>query len=358
MTDYLFSENEDDTPTDTNERVVEGDTQSVDEERVDTALRPTALDDFIGQEAIKVPLRISLEAAKKRLEPMEHVLLYGNPGLGKTTLAGIIAKEMQTVCKVTSGPALERVADLAAILSNLGKGDILFIDEIHRLNKTIEEVLYSAMEDFMLDIVVGKGPGARTLRMPLERFTLIGATTKLNMLSNPLRDRFGHIYHLAFYEHSDIEQIVVRNSTLLNLSLEGASAARIAERSRRTPRVANRLLKRTRDYAEIRHSGILTESIAKEALELLHIDELGLDDVDRKILRTIIEKFRGGPVGLGTVGAASGEDVDTIESIYEPYLLQIGMLERTARGRLVTARAYTHLGFPPPQSPTLPLSYA
>lgn len=323
------------------------------EASLEISLRPSRLDDFVGQNHIKQPLLISLQAAAKREEALEHVLLYGNPGLGKTTLASIIAKEMNAQMRVTSGPALERVGDLAAILTNLQAGDILFIDEIHRLNKTIEEVLYSAMEDYVLDIVLGKGPSARTLRMPLARFTLIGATTKLNMLSAPLRDRFGHVYHLNFYEISDLEKIAARNAELLNLTMELGTAGLIAARARRTPRVANRLLKRVRDYAEVQNNGILTPQITAAALNMLQIDESGLDEVDRKILAAIIDKFQGGPVGLNTLSAAVAEDTETIETIYEPYLLQLGLLERTPRGRQVTGLAYKHLGRTSPKLDTL-----
>jgi holliday junction DNA helicase RuvB len=310
---------------------------------IEVNLRPQSLFDFVGQEKIKEPLSISIEAAKGRNEPIEHVLLYGNPGLGKTTLATIIANEMDVKVKTTSGPALERVGDLAAILTNLGRGDILFIDEIHRMNKTIEEVLYSAMEDYVLDIIVGKGPAARTLRLPLERFTLIGATTKMNLLSGPLRDRFGHVYHLEFYEPKDIEKIVDRNARILDVTIADAATKLISTRARRTPRIANRLLKRVRDYAEVRHEGTVTQEATKGALEMLLIDEHGMDEVDRKILKTIIHGFEGGPVGLNTLAAATAEEMDTIETIYEPYLLQIGMIERTPRGRKVTGKARTHI---------------
>ncbi len=309
----------------------------------DVTLRPQSLTDFIGQEHIKNPLAISIEAAKKREEPLEHVLLYGNPGLGKTTLASIIAREMNVNIKVTAGPALERVGDLAAILSNLKRGDVLFIDEIHRINKSVEEVLYSAMEDYALDIIIGKGPAARTLRMPLERFTLIGATTKLNLLSPPLRDRFGHVFHLNFYEHEDIAHIVTRNAHLLEVTIDQHATSLIAERSRRTPRVANRLLKRVRDYAEVKHDGIISRDSATHALTMLNVDEFGLDEVDRKILTSIITLFEGGPVGLNTLAAAVAEEMETIEQVYEPYLIQIGMLERTPRGRKVTVKAQEHL---------------
>ena len=322
--------------------------QIPEEATFDITLRPQTLIEFIGQEHIKEPLSISMEAAKGREEPLEHILLYGNPGLGKTTLASIIAREMGANIKVTAGPALERVGDLAAILSNLGPGDVLFIDEIHRMNRTIEEVLYTAMEDFAIDIIIGKGPGARTLRMPLERFTLIGATTKMNLLSSPFRDRFGHMYHLSFYEHEDIEKILRRSAEVLNTHMDEDASKLIATRARRTPRVANRLLKRLRDYAQIRNSGIISLSSANEALSMLRVDHEGLDEVDHKVLRVLIEKFSGGPVGLSTLAAAIAEEVDTLETIYEPYLLQIGMLERTPRGRKATQAAYRHLGKTPP----------
>ena len=324
-------------------RLVSGVTTGYIEEQAEVQLRPQALSDFIGQEHIKEPLSISIAAARQRDEALEHVLLYGNPGLGKTTLAGIIAKEMGVNIRITAGPALERVGDIAAILSNLAAGDILFVDEIHRMNKSIEEILYSAMEDYALDIIVGKGPAARTLRMPLERFTLIGATTKMNLLSSPLRDRFGHVYHLNFYEHGDIDTIVRRSANILETTITDTASRMIAERARRTPRVANRLLKRVRDYALVREDGVISDLATTAALDLLNIDRYGLGEVDRKVIRIIIEKFRGGPVGLSTLAAATGEDIDTIETIYEPYLIQLGMLERTPRGRTVTPLGRKHI---------------
>ncbi len=321
------------------------------EERTfEVGLRPQTLGDFVGQGPLKENLSVSMEAAKKRGEPLEHVLLYGNPGLGKTTLAHILANEMGAQIRVTSGPALERIGDLAAILSNLQAGDILFIDEIHRMNKSIEEVLYPAMEDYALDLVVGKGPTARTLRLGLEKFTIIGATTRLSLLSSPLRDRFGMTFHLNFYEESDLERIIQRSATLLSAKIEPQATALLATRARRTPRVANRLLKRVRDFAEVRAGGTITPEVAKDALALLDVDHHGLDAVDRRLLTTIIEKFSGGPVGLGTLSAATQEEIATIEDVYEPYLLQLGFLNRTPRGRVATDRAYQHLGFTPPST--------
>lgn len=328
--------------------------QVADEEQIlEVTLRPKQLSDFIGQEQIKQNLQIAITAAQKRQESLEHIMLYGNPGLGKTTLANIIAKEMSANIRVTSGPTLEKVGDLAAILSNLQTGDILFIDEIHRLNKTIAEVLYPALEDFSLDIIIGQGPAARTLRMPLNKFTLIGATTKISLLPGPLRDRFGHVYHLNFYETTDIESILKRNAQILKLDTESEAIQLISSRARRTPRIANRLLKRVRDYTEVHGDGMVNKKMANSALALLAIDELGLDEIDRRLLTLLIEKFSGGPAGLNTLAAGLGEDVDTIETVYEPYLLQIGFLERTPRGRRATDSAYKHLGFDIPKNRTL-----
>lgn len=324
-----------------------------DEVRLDTTLRPQSLGEFVGQERIKSNLQIFIDAAKKRGEAIEHVLLYGNPGLGKTTLAHIIAKEMGANIKVTSGPALERVGDLAAILTALETGDILFVDEIHRMNKTIEEVLYPALEDYALDIIIGKGPGARTLRVDLNKFTLIGATTKMSLLSGPLRDRFGAIYHLNYYEEPEIEQIVKRSADILDISLDKPSAEKIAASSRRTPRIANRLLKRVRDFAQVKGNGTITKELSDEALKMLEIDEAGLDQIDRLILEVMINKFDGGPVGLSTLAAATAEEVETLEEIYEPFLLQRGLINRTPRGRVVTTLAYKHLGLTPPAQQNL-----
>jgi Holliday junction DNA helicase RuvB len=320
------------------------------EQAYELALRPKRLSEFVGQQKLKDHLAIFLQAAQKRGEPIEHTLLYGNPGLGKTTLAHIIAREMGVNIRTTSGPALERVGDLAAILTNLQPGDILFVDEIHRLNKLIEEILYPAMEDFALDIVVGKGPSARTLRIDLPRFTLIGATTRLSLLTAPLRDRFGVTYHLNFYEEADLQKIVERNALALRCQIHPEAAALVAARARRTPRVANRLLKRIRDYADVHGNGTISEATVDKALSMLEIDAVGLDQVDRLILETVVVNFKGGPVGLNTLAAATSEEMETIEAIYEPYLIQLGLLQRTPRGRVATEAAYRHLGIaPPPQ---------
>jgi len=315
------------------------------------------MEDFIGQEKIKGNLNIAIVAAKGRGDPLDHILLYGPPGLGKTTLAHIIATEMGVTIKVTSGPAIERTGDLAAILTNLKNQDILFIDEIHRLSRAVEEILYPAMEDFALDIIIGKGPGARSLRLTLPKFTLIGATTRFALLSPPLRDRFGAVYRLDFYDQPAIETILKRSSRILKVKAEVEGLKEIARRARGTPRVANRLLKRVRDYAQVVANGIATHAVALEALSKLEVDNIGLDEIDHKLLDTIITKFNGGPVGLETIAAAISEESDTIMDVYEPYLLQLGFLERTPRGRLATPLAYQHLGLPynkekPPQ-PTL-----
>ena len=311
---------------------------------LDLTLRPRCLAEYIGQEKIKANMRIAVAAAAKRGEPLDHVLLYGAPGLGKTTLAHVIANELGANIRVTSGPAIEKGGDLAAILTNLAGGDILFIDEVHRLNRSIEEILYPAMEDYALDLIIGKGPSARTLRIDLPHFTIIGATTKASLLSAPLRDRFGLTYHLNFYEQPDIEKIVQRSAKILKAPLDEDAARQIAARSRRTPRVANRLLKRVRDYCEVHGQGQIRADLADQAFAMLEVDELGLDWIDRKILEIIIDKFNGGPVGLNTIAAAIGEDVATVEEVYEPFLLQTGFLDRSPRGRIVTDIAYRHLG--------------
>ncbi|MFA5051956.1 MAG: Holliday junction branch migration DNA helicase RuvB [Patescibacteria group bacterium] len=311
---------------------------------LDLTLRPKDLKEFVGQESIKDSLTIFMQAAKKRDEPMEHVLLHGPPGIGKTTLAHIIGKEMGVGVRVTSGPAIEKAGDLGAILTNLEDGDVLFIDEIHRLNRVIEEVLYPAMEEYALDIVVGKGPSARTLRLDLPKFTLVGATTRMNLLSSPLRDRFGTVFRLDFYSNGDIEKIIKRSAKILGVDIDVGALAMIASRSRRTPRVANRLLKRVRDFAQVKSDGRITRDLAVTALKQLSIDEAGLDQIDRKILTFIIEKYGGGPVGLNTIAAAIAEEQSTLEDVYEPYLMQSGFLARTARGRVVTESGYRHLG--------------
>lgn len=336
-------------PGNTPERAVSP-KQTLEDAPVEKSLRPRRLAEYIGQERVKETLQVFIEASKLRGESLDHVLFYGPPGLGKTTLASIIAVEMGVSLRITSGPAIERQGDLVSILTNLKAGDVLFIDEIHRLNRVVEEVLYSAMEDYAVDIVLGKGPAARTMRINLPRFTLVGATTRLALLTGPLRDRFGSVLRLDFYSPEAMEEIVLRSAGVLDVPISEGGAKALALRARGTPRVANRLLKRARDYAEVRGQGAITDSLAAEALDMLDIDHLGLDDIDRRILRAIIEKFSGGPVGIDTLAAAISEETDTVMDVYEPYLIQLGFLQRTPRGRLATEGAYAHLGIELPVS--------
>ena len=317
--------------------------------KIENKLRPQKLEDYIGQDLIKENMKVYIDAARERHEPLDHVLFYGPPGLGKTTLAGIIANEMGTHMKITSGPAIEKPGDIAAILNNLQEGDVLFIDEIHRLNRQVEEVLYPAMEDFAIDIMIGKGPSVRSIRLDLPHFTLVGATTRAGLLSAPLRDRFGVIHRLDFYTPDDLKKIIKRSAIVLGVSIDDAGASELARRSRGTPRLANRLLKRVRDFAQIRYDGNITEEVADNALDLMEVDTMGLDRLDHNILLTIIQKFGGGPVGLDTLAAALSEDSGTLEDVYDPSLIQNGFINRTPRGRVATEAAYHHLGLEIPQ---------
>jgi Holliday junction DNA helicase RuvB len=325
------------------DRLVSGKTLE-DDAGLDSSLRPKRLQDFVGQDRVKENLGIAMQAAKMRGEPLDHVIIYGPPGLGKTTLANIIAQEMEVSIKVTSGPAVERPGDMAAILSSVNTGDVLFVDEVHRLSRVVEEVLYPAMEDFFLSWVVGKGLGARNINLRINPFTLIGATTRFGMVSPPLRDRFGAVFHMDFYDDGSMEVIVARSARILGVAIDDGGVSEIARRSRGTPRVANRLLKRTRDYAQVMADGRITREVALEALAKLEVDPLGLDQVDHNLLSSVVDKFSGGPVGLDTLAASIGEDADTIMDIYEPYLLQLGFLDRTPRGRVATHLGYRHLG--------------
>jgi len=319
------------------------------DKRLDVSLRPLRFEDYIGQEKAKNALKIYIEAAKKRGDVLDHVLFYGPPGLGKTTLAGIIANEMGVNIRITSGPAIEKPGDMAAILSGLSEGDVLFVDEIHRLNRQVEELLYPAMEDFAIDIMIGKGVTAKSIRLDLPKFTMVGATTRAGLLTAPLRDRFGVLHHMEYYTDAELERIILNSAKRLQVEIDANGARELACRSRGTPRLANRLLKRVRDYAEVRYEGNITKEAVDEALSMLDVDSAGLDPVDRKLLRTIIDDFTGGPVGLDTLAAAIGEDPGTIEDVYEPYLIKNGLLQRTPRGRVASAKAYLHLGLPVPE---------
>ena len=325
-------------------KLISPEIEDIQEERFEKTLRPKTLDEYIGQDKVKENMKVYIEAAKKRGEPLDHVLLYGPPGLGKTTLSNIISNEMNSNIKITSGPAIEKPGDLAALLTNLSEYDVLFIDEIHRLNKSVEEILYPALEDYTLDIIIGKGPSARSIRLDLPKFTLIGATTRVGSLTTPLRDRFGIVQRLELYEPEDLKTIVTRSARILEIDIDEEAAMEIAKRSRGTPRIANRILKRVRDYAAVLGDGNITLKLAKIALNKLEIDELGLDEIDRKMLETIILKYAGGPVGVETLAATIGEEVETIEDVYEPYLMQIGFLSRTPRGRIALEPAYKHIG--------------